>query len=94
MGWREHRYLGVLPDAVASIAVEHRAEGLDETDRLLEALEPVITKYRDSKKRRESLAMHRALCLAPSLDVFEALCRGEKVPRSRLDQKWLRAFNL
>ena len=34
----------------------------------------------------------KALRLAPSLDVFEALLRGESVPRSRLDPDWAKAY--
>lgn len=66
----------------------------DETDRFLEALEPVLAKYRDSRERRQHLAFIKALRLAPRIEVFEALMRGEKVPRSALDPKWLKAYGL
>jgi len=66
----------------------------DETDRLLEALAPVLAKYRDSKERNESLALIRAVRLARSLEVCEALLRGEKVPLSMLDPKWAKAYGL
>lgn len=66
----------------------------NETDRLLYALEPVLAKYRDSKKRRESLHLHKALRLAPSLEMCEALLRGEKVPVSKLDPRWARAYGI
>jgi hypothetical protein len=64
------------------------------TDALLTALEPVFTKYRDSQARREANALLKAVRLAPSLDVAEALLRGEAVPKSRLDPKWRRAYGL
>lgn len=62
----------------------------DETDRLLDALP--IAKYADTKARRESLFMLKCLRLARDLETFEALLRGEKVPRSRLDPKWAKAY--
>lgn len=34
----------------------------------------------------------RAMMLAPTLEVFEALVRGESVPLDRLDQEWVRRF--
>jgi hypothetical protein len=34
----------------------------------------------------------RAMMLAPSLEVCEALLRGESVPRDRLDREWSRRF--
>ena len=34
----------------------------------------------------------KALRLSPSLDVFEALLRGQSVPKSRLDPKWAKAY--
>lgn len=71
-------------------AAEHLI--LDETDRLLEALEPVLAKYRDSQERRESLFMLKCLRLGPDLETCEALMRGEKVPQSRLDPKWAEAY--
>lgn len=37
-------------------------------------------------------AVWRALCLAPSLEIFEALLQGETVPLSRLDREWVRRF--
>lgn len=67
----------------------------DETDRLLDALEPILAKYRDSYEHRQHLAFIKALRLAgPRLDVFEALMRGEKVPRSSMDPDWLKAYGL
>lgn len=36
----------------------------------------------------------RAFMLAPSIEVCEALLRGESVPVSRLDPVWVRRFGL
>ena len=63
-------------------------------DPFLDALEPVLVKFRDSRLRRESLAILRALRLAPSLEVCEAIMRGDRVPLSRLDPEWARAYGL
>jgi hypothetical protein len=48
-------------------------------------------------ERYASETERRVLCalrLAPSLEAFEALLRGDDVPRSKLDPEWLRAYNL
>jgi len=68
---------------------------VDETDRLLAALEPLLAKYRDSRERREAQSLLRALRLAPTLEVFEAIVQTPRsVPRSRLDPEWLRRYGL
>jgi hypothetical protein len=85
---RRHR-----PDIVASAAVTTEPVR-DEPDRLLEALEPVLEKYRDTRARRESLALIRAVRLARDLETCEAILRGEHVPRSRLDPEWARRYGL
>lgn len=36
----------------------------------------------------------RAVMLAPTLDVCEALLRGEIVPESRLDPAWVRRYGI
>ena len=36
----------------------------------------------------------RAFMLAPSIEVCEALLRGESVPVSRLDPLWVRRFGI
>lgn len=59
---------------------------------LLEALD--FDRYRDSRARRESLALLKAVRLAPSIEVCEALLRGQRVPRSKLDPTWLKAYGL
>jgi hypothetical protein len=62
----------------------------DETDRFLAALP--LEKYANTRERRESLFMLKCLRLATDLETFEALRRGEKVPRSRLDPEWAKAY--
>lgn len=37
-------------------------------------------------------ALLKAIRLAPTLEICEALLRGEKVPRSKLDPVWLKAY--
>lgn len=66
----------------------------DETDRLLEALDPLLERFRDTRARRESLGLLRAVRLAPDLETCEAIVRGERVPRRRLDPHWTRAYGL
>ena len=63
-------------------------------DPFLEALEPVLARYRDSKERREAAVLFQAVVLARDLPTCEALLRGEKVPRSRLDPVWAKAYGL
>jgi len=64
-----------------------------DSDRFLAALD--LERYRDTAERRWALAFMKALRLAgPDLEVMEALCRGEKVPASRLDAHWRRAYGL
>lgn len=62
----------------------------DETDRFLAALP--LKKFRATRERRESLFMLKCLRLACDLETFEALLRGEKVPRGRIDPQWARAY--
>lgn len=62
----------------------------DETDRLIAALE--LDKFRDTKERRQHLHDIKCLRLAPDLETFEALRNGGKVPRSRLDPEWAKAY--
>jgi hypothetical protein len=61
---------------------------------LLQALEPVLAKYRDSKARRESLALLKAVRLARDLATCEAILRGERVPASCLHPEWRRAYGI
>jgi hypothetical protein len=62
----------------------------NETERFIAALD--LGKHRDTKERRESLALLKAIRLAPSLEVCEALLQGEKVHSSRLDPHWVKAY--
>jgi hypothetical protein len=83
------------PDTVAFLAVSNRAsEPDDETDRLLRTISPVLTRFRDSKERRESLALIKAVRLARDLETCEAILRGERVPASRLDTAWRKRYGL
>ena len=78
-----------------SHAVAYRvATPTSETDRLLAAMEPMLARYRDSRERRESLALLRAVRLAPTLETCEEILRTGRVPRSRLDPEWARRYGL
>lgn len=46
------------------------------------------------KERAESLAFLKVLRLAPTLEVAEAMVKGQQVPTSRLDPEWARAYGL
>jgi hypothetical protein len=48
----------------------------------------------ESRERRESLGLIKVVRLAPTLEVAEALLRGERVPVSRLDPEWAKAYGL
>lgn len=61
-----------------------------QTCRLIAALD--LDRYRDTKERRQSLFMLKCLRLSPDLETCEALMRGERVPRSRLDPEWVKAY--
>lgn len=57
--------------------------------------DPVVdTATADSQERLESLALLKVVRLAPTLEVAEALLRGQRVPRERLDPDWLRRYGL
>ena len=43
--------------------------------------------------RQRDARLWRAVALAPSLDVCEALLRGEHVPLNRLDPYWVQALH-
>lgn len=47
-----------------------------------------------SEERRQANEILKAIRLGSTLAVTEALLRGEKVPRSALDPKWLKAYGL
>ena len=79
-----------MPDAVTAQA----ATPATEQDRFMEAMEPLLARYRESKMRREHLALIKVIRLAQDFETAEALCRGERVPRSRLDPEWAKAYGL
>lgn len=66
----------------------------DEADRFLDALEPVLVKFRSTRERRGSLAIARAVRLAPDLETCEAILQGDRVPKARLDPEWAKAYGL
>jgi hypothetical protein len=61
---------------------------------LLDALEPVLAKFRDTRERRESLVILRAVRLARDLETCEELLRSGCAPKSRLDPEWVKAYGL
>jgi hypothetical protein len=63
-------------------------------DPFLDALEPLLERFRDTAERRRSLFTLKCVRLAPDLETCEALMRGEKVRRSRLDPDWAREYQL
>jgi len=63
-------------------------------DPFLDALEPSLAKFRNTRERQESLRVLRAVRLAKSLDTCEELLRTGRAPRSVLDEKWARAYGV
>jgi hypothetical protein len=61
-------------------------------DPFLDALEPHLARYRDTRARRESLELAKIVRLCPTLETCEAWLRGEKVHKSRLDPAWVKAY--
>jgi len=59
-----------------------------------DAIEPLLAKYRGSDARRRHLFDLKCVRLAPDLETCEALMRGERVPVSRLDQEWAKAYGV
>lgn len=63
-------------------------------DPFLDALEPLLARFRDTQERRESFALLRALRLSPDLETLERILQNPaSVPRSRLDAEWLRTYS-
>jgi hypothetical protein len=81
-------------EAVADIAYEIPHDCDCDTCRLLRVLEPDLAWRRDSAERRWSLFAYKCLMLAGDLETCEALMRGERVPKSRLDPGWAKAYGL
>lgn len=44
--------------------------------------------------RRETARIYKAIMLAPTIEVCEALLRRERVPTSMLDPLWLERFGM
>jgi len=64
-------------------------------DPFLDALEPSLAKFRDSKDRRQCLEILRAIRLAPTLEVCEQILQNPaSVPLSKLDPKWAKAYGI
>lgn len=63
-------------------------------DPFLDALEPMLDKFRDTKERRESLVLLKAMRLAPDLETCEELLRGKIAPKSRIVPEWAKAYGL
>jgi hypothetical protein len=72
-------------------AAEDDVSELDYTDELVEL---VLERHRAAVRADERAValLGKAVMLAPSLDVCEALLRGEDVPRDRLDRVWRRRY--
>ena len=77
----------------AVVGLSKESPGLhDSTDRLIATLD--IEKHRLTRERLESLHLLRALRLAHDLETCEAILRGERVPRSRLDPQGAQTYGL
>lgn len=63
-------------------------------DPFLDALEPVLAKYRDTRERREGQALLRAVRLAPDLETCEEILRSGRYPRRRVVPEWAKAYGL
>jgi hypothetical protein len=56
-------------------------------------LDPV-RQQRETTAWKAANRMWRAITLAPTLDICQALLQGEHVPLDRLDHEWVRRFGL
>jgi hypothetical protein len=63
-------------------------------DPFMDAMDEMLEQYRDTRARRESLALLRAIRLAPDLETCEEILRTGRVPRNRLDPDWARRYGL
>jgi hypothetical protein len=68
------------PDAVA----------VSDTPRLF----ALAQRHRNTDKRMRSLQILKAVRLAPTLEICEALLRGETVPKGMLDPAWRKAYGI
>lgn len=58
------------------------------------ALVDEILDERDRRRREHANVIWRAIMLAPTVELCEALLRGETVPISMLDPVWVKRFGL
>jgi hypothetical protein len=68
-------------------------EEIRENARLAVEYDPVCTTM-ESAQARASRRLWKAIMLAPSLEICEALLRGESVPLDRLNPEWVKRFGL
>lgn len=50
--------------------------------------------HQQAEQQRETDLLIKVVRLAPTLDVAEALLRGEPVPLRYLDQRWAKSYGL
>jgi hypothetical protein len=55
-------------------------------DPFLDAMEPLLARFRDSDERRRSLWLNFAVAISPDLETCEAVLRHERIPTARLDR--------
>lgn len=82
-----------LPEPASIESDEAKRAAILENARLAVEFDPVVA-FNESDDTQAGLLWQKALRLSPSLEVFEALLRGETVPASRLDPTWRRAYGL
>ena len=58
----------------------------------MNALAEVLSVERSANERAELRETWKAIMLSPTLEVCEALLRGESVPLERLNQEWVERF--
>lgn len=76
------------------MTIEQQRAEIRENARLAVDRDPVRLRL-ESREAQASRLWIKALRLCGgSLEVFEALLRDEKVPRSRLDPNWLKSYGL
>ena len=54
----------------------------------------LLARAKGRKERGLTARIWRAMMLAPSAEICDALLRGEAVPISKLDPEWARRFGL
>ncbi len=93
---REHRFDDLDGDlskyGETRLTDDEKRAAVLENARLAVEFDPIV-RFNESDEAAEGRLWLKALRLSGgSLDVFEALLRGERVPVSRLDQQWRRAY--